>query len=443
MPILLKMPKWGLTMKAGTVTQWLRAEGATVAAGDPLLVVETDKAANEVEAPGDGVLRKIAAAAGSEIPVGDPVAVLAEPGETLSDEDVAAFLESIAAQKKGAGAERAGAVRTAREARAAARSEDGRINASPAARKLAQELGVDLVAVMATGPGGRVTSDDVQRAAGEAAGVREDFVTLSDGRRLFYVLAGPAAASPLVFLHGLGGSQSTWQTVLGDLAAEYRVCALDLPGHGRSDKPAPEAADYSLGSLAGAVAQALEALNLTPAVLIGHSLGGAVAIKVALGHPDRVSRLLLVDSAGLGDELNPELLDRIEASPSREESRRLLELFFHDGRYVLESGIEENYQGRLSAGADEAVRAAATAANFSRTGQYTGLPARLAELSLPVLIVWGADDRVIPASHAAAGARAIAGAQLEMFAATGHVPQIEAAAGFAQAVKRFVPATAG
>src|SRR5581483_8013499 len=99
MPILVKMPKWGLTMKAGTITQWLRAEGAAVAAGEPLLTVETDKAANEVEAPEAGVLRKIVAPEGAEVPVSDPLAVLAAPGETLGDDDVAAFLEAIAQEK--------------------------------------------------------------------------------------------------------------------------------------------------------------------------------------------------------------------------------------------------------------------------------------------------------------------------------------------------------
>src|SRR5207237_10698061 len=122
MPVLVKMPKWGLTMKVGTVTEWLRAEGAAVAAGDPLLVVESDKAANEVEAPAAGTLRKIVAATGATVPVSDPVAVIAVPDETLSDEDVAAFLAEVTRQHAGATTERAAATRLAREARPAERS---------------------------------------------------------------------------------------------------------------------------------------------------------------------------------------------------------------------------------------------------------------------------------------------------------------------------------
>ena len=74
--LVVKMPKWGLMMKAGTVTEWLRAEGDAVSAGEPLFVVETDKAINDVEAPGDGVLRRIVAGAGTEVTVSGPVGVI-------------------------------------------------------------------------------------------------------------------------------------------------------------------------------------------------------------------------------------------------------------------------------------------------------------------------------------------------------------------------------
>lgn len=440
MPILVKMPKWGLAMKAGTITEWLREEGAEVAAGDPLLEVETDKAIHEVEAPASGTLRKIVAQTGNEIPVGDPLAIMATAGETLSDEEIASLL-AAAADEKQAAEKKVAARRVAREARAAARSDEGRINASPAARKLAQELGVDLSAVLATGPGGRVTSDDVERAAAEQSEAREETVTLADGMQLFSVQAG-RGRPPLVFLHGLGGSQSTWQEVLPAFAERHRVCALDLPGHGASDKPSPDVVDYSLPGIARMVAEALDILHLTPAVLIGHSLGGAVALSIALERLDAVSGLVLVDSLGLGEEINPELLDRIEAEPSLESSRGLLELFFHDPRHVVQSGVEDAYRQRLSPGAGEALRAVA-AGSMSRNGQHTGLPARLPNVSVPALILWGGEDRVIPASHASAAADTLPAAQVEVLDGVGHVPQLEAADSFVQAVERFLAAPAG
>lgn len=436
MPVLVKMPKWGLTMKIGTVTEWLRPEGAEVALGEPLLTVETDKAVNDVEAPAAGVLRKIVAAVGVQVPVSDPVAVIAAAGETLSEEEVDAFLAETRQEQASASSQRVRAERVAREARTATRLAEGRINASPAARKLAQQLGVDLSRVPATGPGGRITSDDVERAAAAQGEVREGYLTLPDGRRLFAVQAG-RGSPPLVFLHGLGGSQTTWQVVLPDLVAQHRVVALDLPGHGLSDKPSPEETDYSLNGLAQAITEALDALDLPPVVLIGHSLGGAVAMQVALQHPERISRLVLVDSAGLGDEINSELLDRMEAEPSREEARRLLALFFHDERHILASGVEETYRQRVAPGAQEALRAV-TAANFSRDGQHIGTQGRLADLNLPILIVWGAQDRVIPAQHAWMAQEVAPDARVEVFEHVGHVPQLEDAGEFVAAIERFL-----
>src|SRR5918992_5203207 len=92
MPTVVKMPKWGLTMTAGKVTDWLREEGSEVDAGEPLLVVETEKAVNDVEAPAAGVLRKIVAAVGEEVPVSGPVAVIVAAGEQVSDEEIAALV---------------------------------------------------------------------------------------------------------------------------------------------------------------------------------------------------------------------------------------------------------------------------------------------------------------------------------------------------------------
>src|SRR5690606_33105788 len=115
--------------------------------------------------------------------------------------------------------------------------------------------------------------------------------------------------------------------------------------------------DYSLAGLASAVGEAIAAANLVPAVIVGHSLGGAVALQVALDRPKLVRGLVLIDSAGIGPEINPELLDRVEAEPSRDEVRKLLELFFEDKKLVLDRGIDEMYRGQTSPGADAALKA--------------------------------------------------------------------------------------
>ena len=439
MPTIVTMPKWGLTMTSGTITGWSREEGDPVTEGVPLLTVETEKAVDDVEAPASGVLRKIVAAVGSEVPVMGAVAVITAPGEDLSDEELQALVETTS----GATATAGGATpRVAREGRQAARDASGRVNASPAARKRAGELGIDLATVEATGPGGRITSEDVEltaeSVAASAAAPRTEVVELADGTRIAALMAGPAEATEtIVFLHGLGGSQSTWASVLGAFADTYRIVAVDLPGHGGSDKPSPESTDYSISALAGTIGELLEQLELSPAVLIGHSLGGATALQLALDRPKLVRALALVDSAALGPEITGELLDRVESTPSRDEARQLLELFFENRRFVLERGIDDMYAARMAPGADEAVKAIAASA-FTRYGQNLVLVNRLGEPEVPVLIVWGERDRVIPSTQAVAAATALPTAWLEIMEGVGHVPQVEAAPAFAAIVNRWL-----
>jgi pimeloyl-ACP methyl ester carboxylesterase len=444
MPTIVTMPKWGLTMASGTVTGWTREEGDPVTEGAPLLTVETEKAVDEVEAPASGILRKIVAAPGSEVPVMGAVAVITSPDEELSDDDLNALLAASGAAGTAGVAASGAAAKPAREARQAARDASGRVNASPAARKRAGELGIDLALVEATGPGGRITSEDVERAANvqaaSAAAPQIELVELSNGLNLSVLTAGPTdATDTIVFIHGLGGSQSTWASVLGDFAATLRIIAIDLPGHGGSDKPAPDAADYTIAGLAAAIGELIEKRDLAPAVLVGHSLGGAAALQLALDRPKLVRALALVNSAGLGNEISGDLLDRIEAEPSREEARRLLELFFANQRFILDRGVDDMYASRTAPGADEAIKAIAAAA-FERSGQKLVFIDRLGEIETPILLIWGELDRVLPARHAVAAMEAHPTAWLEVFEGVGHVPQVEAAAAFTAVVNRWIGA---
>lgn len=441
MPTIVTMPKWGLTMTSGTVTGWSREEGDPVTEGLPLLTVETEKAVDDVEAPATGILRKIVASTGSEVPVMGAVAVITAPGEELTDDDLEGILASAGPAKAGAGAG-GSAARQSREKRQASRDASGRVSASPAARKLAGELGIDLATVEATGPNGRVTSEDVERAHAAsldaASAPRVETIELANGLHISALVAGPAdAADSIVFVHGLGGAQSTWASVLGDFAETYRVAAIDLPGHGGSDKPAPDGADYSLAGLAAALGESIEKLELAPAVIVGHSLGGAAALQLALDRPKIVRALALVNSAGLGTEISGELLDRVESEPSRDEARRLLELFFADRRFVLERGVDDMFAARQVEGADAAVKAIAGDA-FSRDGQKIDLSSRLGEVEAPVLFVWGEQDRVLPARHAVTAANALPSSWLEIFEGVGHVPQVEAAPAFSSLVNRWL-----
>ena len=362
MATVIKMPKWGLTMTAGTVTDWLYEEGADVSEGVPLLTVETEKAVNDVEAPSDGVLVRIVAQPGQEIPVSSPIAVLAAEGEQLSADDIYRLIAEAAPKRKGAAAASSAPADGKRSGQSATRDDSGRVNASPAARRRAQELAVDLTAVEATGPGGRITSEDVERAAEEAnadPSPREERVALADGRELNVLAAGPGDAPTIVFLHGLGGSQATWQLVLGELADRYRVVAVDLPGHGQSS--AGEA-DYSVGGHAAAVAEAIRAKRIRSATVVGHSLGGAIGIALALDHPELVTGLVLINSAGIGPTISADLTTLMDGEAGPETSRSLLTLFYADAKLVSDRGVADMAAGQTANGAWSAQQATARAA---------------------------------------------------------------------------------
>ncbi len=438
MATIVKMPKWGLTMTQGTIVDWLVEEGSEVAEGDMLLTVETEKAVDDVGAPTSGVLLRIVAPAGSEVEVSGPVAVIAAEGETLTEAEIESLIQPPAAAPSAAAASSTAAGAERRERQTTKRDAGGRVNASPAAKKLAAELGVELSDVEATGPGGRITSDDVQRAADEHVdpSPTERDIELPDGRSIHVLEAGPKSDRPLVFIHGLGGSLSSWQFLMGALSGSHRMTALDLPGHGNSSKSEPESTDYSVDGLASAIATALNDGKRKPSIVVGHSLGGAVALKLAIEHPDLVAGLVLIDSAALGPAISDELLRLMGGAGGTETAHGLLELFFEDQKLVNDRGVEE-MAGFQRNGGWEAQQAVSDAA-FSGGTQHFGIEQALVGIDKPVLLIWGEKDRVIPLSHAVDALSVFPDAVLKVIANIGHVPQVERPADVGMAVDRFV-----
>ena len=261
------------------------------------------------------------------------------------------------------------------------------------------------------------------------------------GIELAALIAGPGQSRPLLFLHGLGGNYGTWQVVLGDLAESHRVVALDLPGHGKSSKPAPDAFDYSLNTLAESVKTAIAVLKLRKPIVVGHSLGGAVALRLALDLGDEIGGLVLIDSAGLGAEIGKGLLDLMAGGAGAQTARGLLELFYEDQRLVLDRGVDDMAQTQLAEGAWTAQQAVSNAA-FEAGAQRFDLPKRLRDIKLPVLLIWGERDRVIPLAHAAAALNKLPDATLRLISGVGHVPQVEASAAVAIAIDRFAKSLA-
>jgi pyruvate dehydrogenase E2 component (dihydrolipoamide acetyltransferase) len=438
------MPKWGLAMKMGTVVEWLKHPGDTVQQGEPLVQIESEKATNEVESPITGTLRWLEVKEEQEAPVGATLAVIANPDEDLSDEQVEALIredaESKRQQAEALGKQKAAsrATRATHPGTRPAVSPGGRISASPAAKRLAQELGVDLATIAGTGPNGMIGREDVLRAAEEAKAEPSTEAEEQDidvaGNAIHYLIAGPINAPHIVFVHGLGGSLTTWSLNLSTFAEQFRICALDLIGAGNSAKPDT---DYSIPALASFLAQFLDALGpeWQHVSIIGHSLGGAIALAFAGRYPQRVERLVLVDSAGLGPEINQTALDLMRAEPTRESLRSELSLFFIRPGQTQQALVDQLYQQRTQPGAHKALVATANTA-FPNGRQQSDQRDTLAGLNVPVLIVWGDADAVIPVAHAQEASRARQ-SRTEILAGSGHCPHIEQADEFNRLILSF------
>jgi pyruvate dehydrogenase complex dihydrolipoamide acetyltransferase long form len=163
MALKFGMPSLGHTMEKGKVIEWLKQEGETVSKGEPLLMVETDKVVTEVEAPADGVVLRILVKPDEERPIGATLALLGTPGEALSDVEMHQLLGDDAAPATAPAT--AAAVATAAPPIAPVRDAGERVKISPIARKLAEEFGIDPASVPGSGPGGRITKEDVLRIA--------------------------------------------------------------------------------------------------------------------------------------------------------------------------------------------------------------------------------------------------------------------------------------
>jgi len=266
------------------------------------------------------------------------------------------------------------------------------------------------------------------------------------GRRVTYRKAG--AGSALLLIHGLGGSSDHWRSVIEPLAANHTVIAPDLPGHGGSDLGP---GDYSVGGLASTLRDLLLLLGHRRATVVGHSLGGGVAMQFTYQFPELAERLVLLSSGGLGPEVS--LLLRAAVLPgagpfiaataplARLLKRRRVRRVLH-GRVSTDIAEVVYGYGQLAESRHRAAFLATVRSALGFGGQRVSAVDRLylAE-ALPVLILWGAADPLVPAHHALHAQRGIPGARMELFEGVGHIPQLEAPALFLSALRRFLAET--
>jgi pyruvate dehydrogenase E2 component (dihydrolipoamide acetyltransferase) len=345
------MPKWGLSMKSGKIIEWFVSEGDEISKGDDVVDIETDKIAGTLESPVEGLLRRVIAEPGADLPVGAVLAVVA-PTEVPDSEIDAVVEEAKAAIESGA-------------------LEEG------------DEPAPQLVEV--------------------------------GGRTISYLTLAPEEPSgdPVVLVHGYGGDKNSWLFVQQPLAESYTAIALDLPGHGASSK---DVGDGSLAMLADTVVGFLDALEIDRAHLVGHSLGGAVIAAAAKKAPGKIASLTLLAPAGFTAEADAEYLRGFAAASSRRELKPLLGRLFADESLVTRQLVDDLLKYKRLDGVDKALTAVlATLLDGDR--QAIDTRALLEGVDVPVTVVWGGADRILPVPDGVELQRVEAGHMLHMEAA--------------------------
>ena len=361
------MPKWGLSMKEGTVAAWLMDEGDDISSGDEVMDVETEKISSTVEVSESGILRRLVAEEGQTLSVGALLGVLADAD--VSDADIDAFITEFQA------------------------------NYVPPA-----------------------DDEEDEGAATETVDV--------GGRAIRYLLRGEGGV-PVILVHGFGGDLNNWLFNHEALAAKREVYALDLPGHGVSAK---DVGGGGVADLAAIVHDFMTALSIGTAHLVGHSLGGAISLKLSLDHPGKVASLTLIGSAGLGSEIDGDYLAGFISAERRKDLKPHVEKLFSDPALVTRQLINDLLAFKRIDGVQASLETINAA--FAPGGsQALVLRDKIGDLAVPVLAIWGAGDQIVPANHAEGLPSNV---RVEVMAGQGHMVQMEAASEVNQLIDELI-----
>ncbi|WP_329386841.1 alpha/beta fold hydrolase [Streptomyces sp. NBC_01351] len=265
------------------------------------------------------------------------------------------------------------------------------------------------------------------------------------GLNLHYHEAGSPDGPVVILLHGGGPGASAWSNFgrnLPHFARDFRTLLLDQPCFGKSDKPELDKDFFSFA--ADATAALMDELGIEKAHFIGNSLGGGTATRIALDHPDKVDKLLLMGPGGISLNLfsaDPtEGIKRLfefagSAEPTRERMRAFLTTLVYDPALVTDELVEERYAQATDP--EAALGNARMGASFARWPQDTMLWREAHRITCPVLLTWGREDRVNPVDGAFVALKAIPDARLHVFPRCGHWAQTEAAAEFNRLATAF------
>lgn len=416
MPTEIIMPKVDMDMETGRIAAWHVEEGASVAKGDPIFDIETDKAAMEVEAPADGTLHH-PVPEGAEVSIGTPVGWLYAEDEKVGEPPAAPVPEpdvSAKAPDDEAETEMPTARPSAPNMEAAELSKP---RATPKARKRARDAGIDLAELDGTGPRGRIQAADVAlledgpREMAAPAGEKDEAGPLS------VIRSKGGTGMPVVLIHGFANEAAAWSPIEAHLS-ERPLIRIELPCHGKS----PKRRLTGFADLVSDVRRAFDDLDIPSAHLIGHSLGGAVALAIADTRASRVDSLTLIAPAGLGPDINGAALDGIGRATRAESLGPWLRQLVADDTVITDRYVRSAMMARKDPDLRAAQKAMADALFPDGTQAFDLRPA-LGRTAMPARIIWGKRDAVIDWRHALGAPGHIA---LHLFDGLGHLPHLEA-----------------
>lgn len=281
-------------------------------------------------------------------------------------------------------------------------------------------------------------------AAQSTEPVAKDVTVLSF--KLHYLEAG--SGPPVVLLHGLGGDGSRWAPNIAALARDFHVFALDEIGFGQSDKPL---ANYHTGMLSEFLVGFLKAVGVPKASLVGNSMGAGVALYTAAKYPEVVDKIVLADGGGFrtpgeaprqltaAEKQRAAHLRQIQNGVTREETREMFRLMFHNKNLVTDTMVDDQLVMRL--------RSAFTITKIQESGPMGAgvlTAADVRGVKAPTLIVWGRYDELVDPANADRLAKTIPGSRKVLIDDCGHLPQLEKADEFNRLVRDFLkgaPAT--
>jgi pyruvate dehydrogenase E2 component (dihydrolipoamide acetyltransferase) len=264
----------------------------------------------------------------------------------------------------------------------------------------------------------------------EETGPLYEFVDTPAGR-LRYTKRG-TIGDIVLLIHGFGGDLDNWLFNADALAEQAIVYALDLPGHGQSTKTVTEP---TVEGLARAVLGFMDTVKIDKTHLVGHSLGGAIAIEMARKAKARVESLTLISPAGLGSDINMDYIEGFIGSASRRDLKPVLENLFADGALVSRQMVDDLLKYKRLDGVGDALSALKEGV-FPGGGQAAILSEALKSSGVATLVIWGAEDKIIPAAHA----KAAPAAKVEIIEGSGHMVQLEQAGKVNSLIKAHVGA---